>query len=322
MLNLNVDTRVEEIIKAYGANAYGKTFVITGPSAGGIGATVATALAEAKPKQIVLAGRTLSKVQPILDEIAKVSPTTAASFVQLELSDLSSVRQAAAKIKSMVPDGIDGLYNNAGIMATREFKKTVEGVEFQLATNHLGHFLLSNLLLPEIARARGVVANATSRSWKLADPDYDNYNFDEGKSYHGWIAYSRSKTANIHFSKAFAKRVARLGVSVFAVDPGMAMDSNLTSNSGVDNDWLGEGYRLAVERGNGKEPQQPIINLRQAAATPVLSLLDPSFRATQGAYLEECEICDKKLADYAKSEANAEKLWELSEELVGEKFSL
>ncbi|KAI8948122.1 putative short-chain dehydrogenase [Xylaria longipes] len=321
MPDFNVDSTVSEVVEAFGTHATGKTFVITGPSAGGIGATVATALAKANPKRIILAGRNLSKVQPVIDEIAQINPDIETRFVKLDLTDLSSVRQAATDIKNVVPDGIDGLYNNAGIMAPREFKKSADGVEQQFAANHLGHFLLSNLLLPEITKAHGVVANTTSRAWALADPDYDDVNFKDGQKYNGWIAYSRSKTANIHFSKAFAKRVEKLGVTVYAVDPGMALDSNLTKNSGIDDAWFGEGFRIATERTGGKVPQQPVINLQQAAATPALTLLDPSYRSKPGAYFEECEIRDPKLAGYAKSDAEAEKLWKISEKLVGEQFS-
>ncbi|RYC57872.1 hypothetical protein CHU98_g8329 [Xylaria longipes] len=328
MPDFNVDSTVSEVVEAFGTHATGKTFVITGPSAGGIGATVATALAKANPKRIILAGRNLSKVQPVIDEIAQINPDIETRFVKLDLTDLSSVRQAATDIKNVVPDGIDGLYNNAGIMAPREFKKSADGVEQQFAANHLGHFLLSNLLLPEITKAHGVVANTTSRAWALADPDYDDVNFKVRNSVETRCAMCellaevpRSKTANIHFSKAFAKRVEKLGVTVYAVDPGMALDSNLTKNSGIDDAWFGEGFRIATERTGGKVPQQPVINLQQAAATPALTLLDPSYRSKPGAYFEECEIRDPKLAGYAKSDAEAEKLWKISEKLVGEQFS-
>ncbi|RYP13365.1 hypothetical protein DL765_006906 [Monosporascus sp. GIB2] len=294
MPEFNVDTTVSEVIKALGTNALGKTFVITGPSAGGIGATAAIALASAKAKQLILAGRSQSKAQPVIDEIVKVGGSdTTTIFVELDLTDLSSVRRAAAGIREAAPDGINGLYNNAGIMAPREFKKSADGVELQFAANHLGHFLLTNLLLPDIAKVDGIVVNATSRSWTLADPDYDDVNFQDGNAYHGWIAYSRSKTANIHFSIALSERVKKLNITVFAVDPGMAMDSNLTKNSGIDNDWFGEGFRIATERGN----------------------------ESTGSYLEECEIRDAKLADYAKSLESAEKLWDVSEKLIGEKFA-
>ncbi|KAI0006759.1 putative short-chain dehydrogenase [Xylariaceae sp. FL0662B] len=264
MPQFNVDTIVSEVVKVFGDNALGKIYVIPGPSSGGI------------------ARRSLSEVQPVIDEIANTSHgATVTTFVPLDLADLSSAAS----------DGIDGLYNNAGIMAPREFKKSADGV-------------------------------GQHRSWTLTDPKYDDINFQDGKTYHGWIAYSRSKTANIHFSISLAKRVKKLGVTVFAVEPGMAMDSNLTKNSGVDNDWFGEGYRLATERGKGKVPSQPIINLQQAAATPVLTFLDPDLKKSSGSYFEECEIKDAKLADYAKSPAEAEKLWKVSEKFIGEEFSL
>ncbi|KAJ3551246.1 hypothetical protein NPX13_g11410 [Xylaria arbuscula] len=205
-------------------------------------------------------------------------------------------------------------------MAPREFTKTADGVEAQFSTNHLGHFLLTNLLLPEIRKARGVVTTATGRSWTMVDPDYDDVNFSDGKNYHGWIAFSRSKTANIHFSKALARRVDKLGVSAFAVDPGTVLDSKLIANSSVDNDWVNEAMRLITERGN-RDLLGPVISLQQGAASAVLTFLDPSLRAFSGAYLEECEVRDQKLAGYVTDEAQAEKLWRLSEVLVGEKFS-
>ncbi|KAI1378459.1 putative short-chain dehydrogenase [Hypoxylon crocopeplum] len=322
MPEFNVDTTVNEVVKALGTHALGKTFVITGPSAGGIGATAAISLASANPTRLILAGRSQSKAQPVIGDIAKISNgAIVTTFVELDLTNLSSVREAAAKIRQAAPDGIDGLFNNAGIMAPREYKKSVDGVELQFAANHLGHFLLTNLLLPDIAKVNGIVSNATSRAWTLVDPDYDDVNFQDGEKYHGWIAYSRSKTANITFSIALAKRVEELGITVFAVDPGMALDSNLTKNSGIDNDWFGEGFRIATERANGKAPEQPIINLQQAAATAVLTFLDPALKKSTGSYLEECQIRDGKLPEYVKSSENAEKLWEVSEQLVGEKFS-
>ncbi|KAI1082089.1 putative short-chain dehydrogenase [Whalleya microplaca] len=323
MPDFNVDTTVSEVVEAFGIHAVGKTFIITGPSAGGIGAIAALALASANPKRLVLAGRSRSKAQPVIDDIANISNiVTVVTFVELDLSNLSSVREAATKIKEATPDGIDGLYNNAGIMALLEFRKSVDGVELQFATNHLGHFLLTNLLLPDIGKVNGIVVNATSRCWKLTDPDYDDVNFQDGKTYHGWIAYSRSKIANIHFSIALAKRVQKLGIAVFAVDPGLAMDSNLINNSGIDNEWFGECFRIATERDNGKIPDQAFINLQQAAATPMLALLDPALRESSGSYLEECQLSYATLADYAKRPENAEKLWGVSEKLVGDTFSL
>ncbi|OTA98189.1 hypothetical protein M426DRAFT_17671 [Hypoxylon sp. CI-4A] len=323
MTEFNIDTTANDIVKVFGRHAAGKTFVVTGPSAGGLGATAAIALASASPKRIILAGRTQSKALPTIDEISKASNgKTIATFVEVDLSSLASVRAAVPKIREAAPDGIDSLLNNAGIMAPREFKKSVDGVEEQFAANHLGHFLLTNLLISDIAKVKGVVANVTSRAWALTDPNYDDVNFGDGKTYNGWIGYARSKIANIHFSVALAKRVKKLGIAVFAVDPGMALESNLIKTSGVDDAWFAEGFRIASERNNGVPPTQPVISLQQGAASGTLALLNPALRESSGSYIEESQIADDKIASYAKDPVISEKLWEVSEKLIGEKFTI
>jgi NAD(P)-dependent dehydrogenase (short-subunit alcohol dehydrogenase family) len=125
--------------------------VITGPSIGGIGAETALSLARGSPALIVLAGRSASKVEPLISQIEEANPTGTVKFVAIELDSQASVRKAAAEIIASV-EKVDYLINNAGIMSC-PFRKTEDGIESQFATNHVGHFLLTNLLMPKIIEA-------------------------------------------------------------------------------------------------------------------------------------------------------------------------
>lgn len=184
----------------------------------------------------------------MIKKVSEIDSTIVVTYVHLELADLSSVRKAAGEIKQAAPDGIDGLLNNAGVMATKDYTKTVDGNELQFQVNHLGHFLLTKILLPEVAKVRGVVVNVTSRGFMLSDPEWDNVDFDvsprsssfteltsrwngvtdnstqDGKTYHGWVGYGRSKLANVHFSLALGKRAEKLGVASYSVHPGCKQD--------------------------------------------------------------------------------------------------
>lgn len=278
MATFNIDTTTNQVIEKFGENARAKTFVVTGPSFNGLGAEAVYALASASPKRLILAGRSESKIQPVIKKVSEIDSTIAVTYVHLELADLSSVRKAAGEIKQAAPDGIDGLLNNAGVMATKTYTKTVDGNELQFQVNHLGHFLLTKLLLPEVTKVRGVVVNVTSRGFMLSDPEWDNVDFDDGKTYHGWVGYGRSKLANVHFSLALAKRAEKLGVASYSVHPGLVLETQLAPNSAVDQEWFAEGFKLATERSNGNLAEQIPVSLQQGAATAVWALLDTSLR--------------------------------------------
>jgi NADP-dependent 3-hydroxy acid dehydrogenase YdfG len=109
------ETTGDEVVKTFAAEAHGKTVLITGPSEGGIGAQTAIFLAAGKPKLIILAGRSIAKIQPVIDEIKTKDPDVKVTFVQVDLADISSVRTAASTVNSQV-EKLDVLINNAGSM--------------------------------------------------------------------------------------------------------------------------------------------------------------------------------------------------------------
>lgn len=124
------------------------TDLITGTSDKGFGSEVAVTLATAKPKLLILASRNEAKVSPVIDAIKAIDPTVEAAFLHLDLLHNASVRAAVTQIKTLT-SRVDGLVNNAGIMAPRTYAASKDGVESQFATNYLSHFLLTNLLLKE-----------------------------------------------------------------------------------------------------------------------------------------------------------------------------
>jgi NAD(P)-dependent dehydrogenase (short-subunit alcohol dehydrogenase family) len=156
--------------------------LITGPSDGGIGAETATCLAAGSPSLIILAGRSLPKIQPVIDRIHSIHPEVKTKFISIDLSNQSSVREAASIINASV-EKIDVLINNAAIMAC-PFGKTVDGIETQFGTNHIGHFLLTNLIMPKIlAAGHGArIVNVSSLAHRMVDVRLEDWNFEVGSA--------------------------------------------------------------------------------------------------------------------------------------------
>lgn len=152
--------------------------LITGPSQGGLGAETARSLAAASPALIILCGRSLSKIQPVISEIKSSQPAVEIKFVPLDLSSQASIRETAAAINASV-EKIDIMINNAAIMHG-PFSKTVDGIESQFGTNYIGHFLLTNLIMSKIlAAGEGArIVNVSSLAHQMADVRFDDWNFE------------------------------------------------------------------------------------------------------------------------------------------------
>ncbi|CAN9283350.1 unnamed protein product [Alternaria alternata] len=313
MSKFDYSTTASDVVATFPMQVAEKAFVITGASTGGLGATVALALASAKPSTIVLLGRTESKVSPVIKEISKISPTTKAHFVAIDLLSLSSVRTAAVSVAALVPK-IDVLLNNAGIMGTK-LARTPGGVESQFAANHIGHFLLTNLLVPQLEQAKGNarVVNVSSKLYLFSPVNFSDPQFTS-TPWNTWEAYGQSKTANILFSIALSRKLESKGVKSYSLHPGNIQQTGLAA--GVDP----ESWPIVMKMFEQKKMEMPKEKtLEQGAATSVAAALDPRLDDFSGAFLDDCQVA--KVLDYASSEDNAESLWNLSEKLVGEKFS-
>ncbi|KAG4440420.1 hypothetical protein IFR05_004113 [Cadophora sp. M221] len=314
MTSFNSSTVGQEVVSAYPKQVSGRTFVITGASVGGIGAHVVVCLAAAHPAQILLLGRSESKVTPVIEQIQQISPSTKVQFIKIDLASCLSVRAAAVEVASAV-EAIDVLINNAGIMGTK-FSLTPEGVESQFGANHIGHFLLTNLLMPklEAASTGSRIINVSSLLYQFSPVRFDDVNFSNGTTFNTWEAYGQSKTANILFSVALAKKMDGKGVRSYALHPGNIQNTNLSS--AIDpTEWPIVGAMFGEN--NVELPKAK--TLEEGSATTLFAALEPKLDSISGAFLDDCS--PSKTLEFASSLENAEKLWAFSEETVGEKFT-
>jgi NAD(P)-dependent dehydrogenase (short-subunit alcohol dehydrogenase family) len=197
----------------------GKTVIVTGANSG-IGHAAAAALAHAGAT-VVLAVRDQAK-----GEAAAATMTGTTEVRPLDLASLDSVRAFAASWQG----GIDLLINNAGVMIP-PLTRTADGFELQFGTNHLGHFALTNLLLPHVAPT-GRVVTVSSDAHRAGAIDFDDLNW-ERRRYRAWRAYGQSKLANLLFTGELQRRLTEAGstVQATAAHPGYAA-TNLQSHSG------------------------------------------------------------------------------------------
>ena len=196
----------------------GKTVIITGANSG-IGLETAVDMAK-RNARVILACRSVERGKAAVADVKKRSGYNNVVFVQLDLGSLDSVRAFAAKILEDEPH-IDILINNAGVMMIPKRTRTQDGFEMQFGVNHLGHFLLTNLLLDRIKDAPSArIVNLSSSAQGYAGKfDFDNLNSE--RSYSPMGAYCASKLANVLFTRSLAKRLEVSGITTNAVDPGV-----------------------------------------------------------------------------------------------------
>lgn len=324
MSQFKSQTRGEEVCEAFPSQIKGRTFLITGTSANGLGAKFATILAKYSPAQIILVSRSKSKVDPVVDEIKSVNSDISVKFVPCELSDQESVRSAAEKILSDAEiKKIDVVVNNAGLMAILDYQVDKQGNEMQFSANHVGHFLLTNLIMTKIlaAGSGARIINLTSLGHRIGPFRFNDPKFSGGKEYDPWSAYGQSKTANVLFSVELARRLKSRNIQSFAVHPGLILSTSLGSHM----DFMAQlpALQAAAEKNNPGltwSAEGHAKDDSQGCATALTAALDPSLAAETGAYLEDCAV--SKALGYATDLENAKKLWAYSEELVGQKFDV
>jgi len=298
-----------------GINLTGKVAVVTGAS-GGLGAESGRALAHCGA-QVILTARDLAKAEAVVGRIREETPGAVVSVEELELDSLDSIRRCAERIAAAHP-AIHILVNNAGVMAC-ELARTSQGWERQFATNHLGHFLFTNLLVPQLrAGAPARVVSVSSAGHRLSDVVFDDLHY-EHRPYDKWTAYGQSKTANVLFAVALDRRLRDAGVRALAVHPGTILTDLGRHMSEQDIQDL-------VARIPGGKLEWKSVE--QGAATAVWAATAPELAEQGGVYLEDCHVAARKthedqadgVTDYALDAEAAERLWASSEELVGIRF--
>jgi NAD(P)-dependent dehydrogenase (short-subunit alcohol dehydrogenase family) len=308
-----------------GMNLQGKRILVTGASAG-LGVETARSLA-AHGAQVVGAARDLNKAKAATEQVRKDAAANGGGFelVELDLANLKSVRACADALLAK-GETFDKVIANAGVMAT-PFGHTADGFETQFGTNHLGHFVLVNRIA-SLIRAGGRLINLSSLGHRYSNVDLEDPNF-ERTPYEPFVAYGRSKTANILFAVGFDRRHRDRHVRAAAVHPGTIRTElgRHVDPSQIEKIIEQRNQQLAAE---GKALFQ-WKSIPQGAATSVWAAVVAPADEIGGRYCEDCHVgktvpddattaVSEGVRGYALDPKNAEALWKKSEELVGESF--
>jgi len=311
--SFGAETTASEVVAGLDLSRLGA--LVTGAS-GGLGAETARALAE-RGARVTLTARDPAKGEKVAAEIRASTGNDRIDVLPLELVSAESVRAFATAFTER-HDALHVLVNNAGVMAC-PLQRTPQGWELQLATNHLGHFLLTGLLLPLLrASAPARVVSVSSRGHRFSPVVFDDLHF-ERRPYDKWEAYGQSKTANVLFAVELDRRLADAGVRANALHPGAIATELGRHLSGED---------IATLRSRAPGGKLTWKSVPAGAATAVWAATAPELEGRGGLYLEDCRVGRERTSDdqedgfepYARDPEAAARLWRVSEDLVGETF--
>ncbi|KAJ5215171.1 uncharacterized protein N7469_011662 [Penicillium citrinum] len=204
----NQDTRGSELVAEYGLEISGESILITGVSPESLGENFAKQVTIAKPAVFIIAGHPISKLHDVVNVLGTAHPDIKIKPLVLNLLSFTDVRKPAENVISLtdVPH-IDILINNAGIMAF-PYKQTEDGFESQFQTNHLNHFLLTNLAMEKVLSSKAPRAIIVSSGVHRVDHiRWADHNSNEGKNSQRWPTYGQSKTAHTLMTVAFADKL-------------------------------------------------------------------------------------------------------------------
>jgi retinol dehydrogenase-13 len=273
----------------------------------------------------VIASRDASRGQAALDEIRKASGREDVELIELDLASLASVRRCAEEFTERF-DRLSLLINNAGVALTRgPRQETHDGIEMQFGVNHVGHFVLTNALLPLLRKSQPArIVNLSSAGYLMAP---NGLNFDDlqmEESYSGFLCYGHSKLANVYFTTELARRLEAEAITVNAVHPGYVATelghlrpedearflkadrkpekkdkkkSDKKSESGPDLSALGEP-----------------LSAKEGAATSILVASSPEVEGVSGRYFADCKV--EELTPIAADPEPAKRLWLATEKLL------
>ena len=319
--------------------------MVTGVSPSSIGYSIALEIASQRPAILIIASRTASKLDAVAHEISKYYHLVRVEKVILDLACIESVKLAASQINRYT-EQIDVLINNAGVsLSHRDPITTPDGstVDLQFLINHLGPFLLTELLLPKIltagarsAKGETRIVNLSSHGHRLSPIRFSDYQFSRGifdsvpederpsskaaegflrtiDGYPGFLGYAQSKTANILHSLEMSKlfQAKQTGIIALSVHPG-SIQTELSRS-------LDEVGKKMIE---GTAPGGAWKTIDQGAATALVAAFDPRLAEVDVGvsvcgYMSDCQLADHLAAPWAKDHISAARLWQESERMLG-----
>jgi NAD(P)-dependent dehydrogenase (short-subunit alcohol dehydrogenase family) len=308
------ESTADEVLE--GVNLSGKRVLVTGVSAG-LGVETARSIV-AHGGTVVGTARDLEKARRALAAVGN----PAVELVETDLASLASVRKAASELLKRGKH-FDVIIANAGVMACPQ-GKTQDGFETQFGTNHLGHFVFVNRLVP-LLKSGSRVVTLSSAGHQISDVDIADPNF-ERTPYQAFTAYGRSKTANILYAVALDDRLKGRGVRATSIHPG-GIQTELARHMTPE---LLEQMRARIAKAESSQGRAfRFKTVPQGSATSVWSGFVGAADAVGGHYCEDCHVCEINddvnsrvgVRSYALNLAHANDLWKKSEEMVGERFA-
>ncbi|XP_030765174.1 retinol dehydrogenase 13-like [Sitophilus oryzae] len=280
-------------------NAEGKVIIVTGANTG-IGKETAWELASRGAK-VFMACRDMNKCEKAREEIVMKTKNKYVYCRSCDLASLESIREFVKTFKNE-QDRLDVLINNAGVMRTPKGTKTKDGFEMQIGVNHLGHFLLTNLLLDRLRNsAPSRIINVSSVAHKRGKINKEDFNSDQ--EYDPGTAYAQSKLANVLFTNELAERLKDTGVTVNAVHPGI-VDTAIIRHMGFYNSWFAT---ILI-----KPFAWPFVKTPKYGAQTIIYLaVDPKVEKVTGKYF--CDYEEAEVGESAKDQDLAKWLWKVSE---------
>lgn len=297
-----------------GINLEGKNIIVTGGTSG-LGFETARALAS-HGANVTVTARTKEKGESCVQQLKELTGKEC-EYGVLELSKFDTVYQFVDQWKEQ-HEKLDILINNAGTNS-RPLERTKEGYELIFATNHLGHFLLTNLLSDLLVKAASArVSVVSSAGHMISDVHFDDINIEQ-RDYVAMKAYGQSKTANILFANEFDRKFKEKGVRAFSLHPG-AIATNITRYA------TDKIMKADIEIVGKFENSTPMKTIQQGASTQVWAATAPELEGEGGIYLINNHIATpgndmgENYVDYAFNEENEQKLWKISNEMLETDF--
>ena len=281
-----------------------KTFLITG-STNGIGMAAALKLAE-DCSSLFFTYRNDELADQLKKELSMINPELRVQGFFCDFSNQESIRDCVSQIKENVTE-IDLLVNNAGIVNTK-YIETNAGIEQTFAVNHIGYFLFTNLLLDVLERTGSsrIINVSSAAHFFVKSMNWDDLNYKEDFGM-GVKSYGQSKLANILFTRYLAKRLESKNIPVNSMHPGGVNTALGSQNKTL----LGKVLKLMLK---------PFFRSPLKGAESIIYLAHMMDLDVTGQYFVDSKIA--KTSSYSKDDAEAEKLWKISEELVNQEFSL
>ncbi|KAJ7726434.1 hypothetical protein DFH07DRAFT_852760 [Mycena maculata] len=314
------NTTADEVATAFAGEIQGKNVLITGTSLNGLGFETARVIAK-HANLVIITGYNAERLKRSQEAIKKDVPTANVRLLTLDLASLAGVRKAAAEANTY-SEPLHVLIHNAAA-AIGPYKLTVDNLENQMATDHLGPFLFTKLLAPKLLASatkdytpRVVFVSSAAHAFG-AGVNFDTIALPNPEKYTSTTAYFEAKSANVLTAIELSKR-SKGTINAYSLHPGV-----IYTNMNQKEESIADMQALGILGPDGRPNEEKFQwkTIPQGAATTVAAAFDPCLNDQPGAYLEDSTVSNQAIAAHSSDPVNAERLWDVTEKIIGETFT-